>query len=97
MSDLVIVSNRGPFSFSRGFLTETEDSLRSGVYPKPLEFGEGGLVQAMASLLKPGKWRPTWIGASMGDRDIESPAVTTAGYSLEWPRAGTRRTISHGS
>jgi trehalose 6-phosphate synthase len=71
MSDLVIVSNRGPFSFSRGFLTETEDSLRSGVYPKPLEFGEGGLVQAMASLLKPGKWSPTWIGASMGDRDID--------------------------
>ncbi len=29
------------------------------------------MVRAMASLLKPGKWNPTWIGASMGDRDID--------------------------
>ncbi len=71
MSALVIVSNRGPFSFSEDFLAETEACLKKGVQFRPLEFGEGGLVQAMASLLKPGKWNPTWIGASMGDRDID--------------------------
>jgi len=83
MSDLVIVSNRGPFSFSKEFLAETEKCLKSGVHPKPLEFGEGGLVQAMASLLKPGKWNPTWIGASMGDRDID---VARGHYSTLFKR-----------
>jgi len=28
-------------------------------------------VQAMAGLLKPGTWNPIWVGASMGDRDID--------------------------
>ena len=83
MSDLVIVSNRGPFNFSKEFLAETEKCLKSGVHPKPLEFGEGGLVQAMASLLKPGKWNPTWIGASMGDRDID---VARGHYSTLFKR-----------
>ena len=71
MNDLVIVSNRGPFSFSEDFLSRAEDSLKRGTAPEPPSFGEGGLVQAMAGLLKPGKWTPTWIGAAMGDRDFE--------------------------
>jgi trehalose-6-phosphate synthase len=71
MGNLVIVSNRGPFSFSEDFLSKAEECLKQGASPDPPSFGEGGLVQAMAGLLKPGKWNPTWIGASMGDRDIE--------------------------
>jgi trehalose-6-phosphate synthase len=71
MSDLVIVSNRGPFSFSEAFLEEGQKALKSGKRPDSPEFGAGGLVQAMSGLLKPGKWNTTWIGASMGDRDIE--------------------------
>jgi trehalose-6-phosphate synthase len=71
MSNLVIVSNRGPFSFSEDFLAGAEACLQQGTSPDPPKFGEGGLVQAMAGLLKPGKWNPTWIGASMGDRDID--------------------------
>jgi len=71
MSNLVIVSNRGPFSFSDDFLSDAEECLKHGVSPDPPRFGEGGLVQAMAGLLKPGKWNPTWIGASMGDRDFD--------------------------
>ncbi|MFO7738784.1 MAG: trehalose-6-phosphate synthase [Desulfatiglandaceae bacterium] len=71
MSDLVIVSNRGPFSFSQEFLTQAEECLESGTRPKTPKFGDGGLVTAMAGLLKADKWNPTWIGASMGDRDIE--------------------------
>jgi len=71
MSYLVIVSNRGPFSFSAGFLNNAEACIKSGTQPEAPSFGEGGLVQAMAGLLKPGKWDTTWIGASMGDRDID--------------------------
>lgn len=71
MSNLVIVSNRGPFSFSEEFLSKAEMCLRQGASPDPPRFGEGGLVQAMAGLLKPGKWNPTWIGASMGERDFD--------------------------
>jgi trehalose-6-phosphate synthase len=71
MGNLVIVSNRGPFSFSEDFLSRAQLRLAQGLGPDPPKFGEGGLVQAMAGLLKPGKWNPTWIGASMGDRDIE--------------------------
>ena len=71
MSYLVIVSNRGPFSFSADFLNNAEACIKSGTQPEAPSFGEGGLVQAMAGLLKPGKWDTTWIGASMGDRDID--------------------------
>jgi trehalose 6-phosphate synthase len=71
MSNLVIVSNRGPFSFSEDFLSRARECLKRGESPDPPKFGEGGLVQAMAGLLRPGKWNPTWIGASMGDRDID--------------------------
>jgi trehalose-6-phosphate synthase len=71
MSDLVIISNRGPFSFSEAFLSESEECLKRGMAPEAPTFGEGGLVQAMSSLLKPGKWNPTWIGSSMGDRDMD--------------------------
>jgi len=71
MSYLVIVSNRGPFSFSEEFLKESQDCLKRGVQPEPPSFGEGGLVQAMAGLLKPGRWDTTWIGASMADQDID--------------------------
>ena len=71
MSDLVIVSNRGPFSFSEGFIKEAQLCLKEGRKPKPPKFGAGGLVQAMSSLLKPGSWNPTWLGASMGNRDID--------------------------
>jgi len=71
MSDLVIVSNRGPFSFSEDFLENAEESLERGVDPEPPEFGQGGLVKAMSSLLKSRRWNPTWIGASMGDKDVD--------------------------
>jgi trehalose-6-phosphate synthase len=71
MSDLIIVSNRGPFSFSEDFLKEAERCIREGLRPKTEGFGEGGLVQAMAGLLRPGRWSTTWIGSSMGDRDID--------------------------
>jgi trehalose-6-phosphate synthase len=71
MSDLVIVSNRGPFSFSDDLLGEAEKCLNEGRKPNPPKFGAGGLVQAMSSLLKPGSWNPTWLGASMGNRDID--------------------------
>jgi trehalose-6-phosphate synthase len=71
MSNLVIVSNRGPFSFTEDFLSKADECLKQGASPDPPKFGEGGLVQAMAGLLKPGKWNPTWIGASMGDRDFD--------------------------
>ncbi len=71
MNSLVIVSNRGPFGFSGDFLKHAEACLRSGTRPEAPEFGEGGLVQAMAGLLKPGNWSTTWLGASMGDKDID--------------------------
>jgi trehalose-6-phosphate synthase len=71
MSDLVIVSNRGPFSFSEAFLKGAQRSVDTGKQPDPPEFGAGGLVQAMSALLKPGSWNTTWIGASLGDRDID--------------------------
>jgi trehalose-6-phosphate synthase len=71
MSNLVIVSNRGPFSFSEHFLSIARECLDQDESPRPPKFGEGGLVQAMAGLLRPGNWNPTWIGASMGDRDID--------------------------
>lgn len=71
MGDLVIVSNRGPFSFTENLLEHVEKCLRNGERPISPKFGEGGLVQAMAGLLKRGNWKTTWIGASMGDRDID--------------------------
>jgi trehalose-6-phosphate synthase len=71
MSYLVIVSNRGPFSFSEEFLKNAQACLKKGTEPEAPSFGEGGLVQAMAGLLKPGRWDTTWIGASMGDYDID--------------------------
>ena len=71
MNYLVIVSNRGPFSFSEEFLKKAQACLKKGTEPEAPSFGEGGLVQAMAGLLKPGRWDTTWIGASMGDCDID--------------------------
>lgn len=79
MRNLVIVSNRGPFVFSEDTLTQAEHALANGTVPAtPPKFGEGGLVQAMAGLLKPGNWNPIWIGASMGDQDV---AVASGHYS----------------
>jgi len=71
MNNLIIVSNRSPFSFSAEFLEQVEEDLKNGTYPEPPEFGGGGLVQAMSGLLKPGDWSTTWVGASMGDKDID--------------------------
>ena len=71
MGDLIIVSNRGPFSFSKDFLGRAEKDLRENRRPEVPSFGDGGLVKAMAGLLRPGKWSTTWIGASMGDGDID--------------------------
>lgn len=71
MGDLVIVSNRGPFSFTSEFLNQVEHRLENGKWPSPPRFGEGGLVQAMSGLLRPGAWRTTWLGSSMGDRDVD--------------------------
>jgi trehalose-6-phosphate synthase len=71
MRDLVIVSNRGPFAFSESFISQARESLRIHAPPVSPKFGEGGLVQAMAGLLKSGRWKPIWIGASLGDKDID--------------------------
>jgi len=72
MSDLVIASNRGPFSFSEDFVKEAEESIEKGSsLPEPQDFGAGGLVGAMAGLLKGDNWDTTWIGASMGEKDID--------------------------
>jgi trehalose-6-phosphate synthase len=71
MGELVIVSNRGPFSFCDEFLTQAEDCLAKGTRPEPPKFGEGGLVNAMAGLLKNSALNPTWVGGSLGDRDID--------------------------
>jgi trehalose-6-phosphate synthase len=71
MRDLALVSNRGPFAFSQRFIHEAEESLRTNTPPVPPTFGEGGLVQAMAGLLRGDRWRPIWIGASLGDKDID--------------------------
>lgn len=71
MGDLVIVSNRGPFSFSQDLLDHAQRHLEEGEELEPPPFGQGGLVQAMSGLLRPGPWRTTWLGASMGDRDVD--------------------------
>jgi len=71
MSYLIIVSNRGPFSFSEQLLSNVESSLKRGQRPKGIRLGGGGLVQAMSGLLRPGKWKTTWLGASMGDSDVD--------------------------
>jgi len=71
MSYLIIASNRGPISFTKGFLEQIKKALKNGMPPRSPEFGAGGLVQAMAALLRPGKWETTWLGASMGDMDID--------------------------
>jgi len=78
VSYLVIVSNRGPFSFSEDFLKNAAECLKKGSNLEAPSFGEGGLVQAMAGLLKPGNWDTTWIGASMGEYDID---VTRGHYT----------------
>jgi len=70
-TNLYIVSNRSPFSFSKGFLDQAEDALQHNEAPATPPFGQGGLVQAMSGLLKGDQWNTTWVGASMGDRDIE--------------------------
>jgi trehalose-6-phosphate synthase len=71
VNDLIIVANRAPFSFSKNFLNNVEKDLREHRRPQVPHFAEGGLVKAMASLMRPGKWNTTWIGASMGDVDID--------------------------
>lgn len=88
MSDLVIVSNRGPFSFSEDFLIEAEECLKKGTRPKAPDFGEGGLIKAMAGLLKADKWNLTWIGASMSDRDID---VTRGHYTQLFKRMSEKK------
>jgi len=71
MRNLVIVSNRGPFGFSGKLLEEARQCIETGRPPQSPPFGEGGLVQAMSALLKAGGWDPIWIGASMGDKDMD--------------------------
>lgn len=68
---LYIVSNRVPFSFSKSFLNEAQDAVRHNESPPIPAFGQGGLVKAMRGLLKSDQWNTTWVGASMGDQDIE--------------------------
>ena len=88
MNDLLIISNRGPFSFTDKFLTYAQNTLaEKGRFRKP-EFGQGGLVQAMSGLLKSSKLNTTWIGASMGNRDIE---VTRGHYSDLFKRLSEKK------
>ena len=68
---LYIVSNRIPFSFSKSFLQTAQEAIRNGGTPPNPSFGQGGLVKAMRGLLKGDQWTTTWVGASMGDQDIE--------------------------
>lgn len=68
---LYIVSNRIPFSFSKAFLKKAEEAVRNAEAPPIPPFGQGGLVKAMRGLLKSDQWNTTWVGASMGDQDIE--------------------------
>ncbi|MCG6877687.1 MAG: trehalose-6-phosphate synthase, partial [Deltaproteobacteria bacterium] len=70
-TNLYIVSNRVPFGFSKAFLKKAETALDNQERPPESPFGQGGLVKAMAGLLKGDQWNTTWIGASMGDQDIE--------------------------
>jgi trehalose 6-phosphate synthase/phosphatase len=73
MSDmeLIIASNRGPFSFSEDFLNKTEKALKDDQQLPEINLGQGGLVQAMSGLLKKNGTIPTWISASMGNKDSE--------------------------
>ena len=71
MEDLLIISNRGPFSFTDKFIGKAKDILDKKVSLKGPDFGQGGLVQAMSGLLKSSGRETTWIGASMGDKDID--------------------------
>ncbi len=70
-TNLYIVSNRVPFSFSKEYLEAAETALVKSQSPPPSSFGQGGLVKAMSGLLKGDQWNTTWVGASMGDRDVE--------------------------
>jgi trehalose-6-phosphate synthase len=57
---IVIASNRSALDFKKKDLARKE----------PIKFGDGGLVQAMAGLLKKkNEWQTIWYGASMGDAD----------------------------
>ncbi|HKI49308.1 MAG TPA: trehalose-6-phosphate synthase [Desulfobacteria bacterium] len=85
--NLYIVSNRVPFSFSKGYLEAAETALRKSEPPPPSSFGQGGLVKAMSGLLKGDDWNTTWVGASMGDRDIE---VTRGHYHELFRRMGDK-------
>ncbi len=71
MGDLIIISNRGPFGFSHNLLEKARRNVERGEDFEPPPFGQGGLVQAMSGLLRPGSWKTTWLGASMGDRDVD--------------------------
>ena len=71
MNDLLIISNRGPFSFTDRFIKLAAETASDKGRVKSPDFGQGGLVQAMSGLLKSSRWKTTWIGASMGDRDID--------------------------
>ncbi|MBN2419994.1 MAG: trehalose-6-phosphate synthase [Deltaproteobacteria bacterium] len=78
MNDLLIISNRSPFGFTDKFIRNAQNILEQRGRLKSPDFGQGGLVQAMSGLLKSSKFNTTWIGASMGNRDIE---VTRGHYS----------------
>ena len=88
MNDILIISNRGPFSFTDKFIRNAQDMLdQKGRFRSP-DFGQGGLVQAMSGLLKSPKLNATWIGASMGNRDIE---VTRGHYSGLFARLAEKK------
>ena len=88
MNDILIISNRGPFSFTDKFIRNARDMLdQKGGFRSP-DFGQGGLVQAMSGLLKSPKLNTTWIGASMGNRDIE---VTRGHYSGLFARLAEKK------
>ncbi len=67
---------------------DAEDGLLKGIRPEPLKFGEGGLVNAMAGLLKQTALNPTWVGASLGDRDIDVARGHYAGFFKKTTEAG---------
>ena len=84
----MIASNRGPFSFSEEFIQAAVESVEKGELPEPQDFGAGGLVGAMAGLLKGDKWDTTWIGASLGEKDID---VARGHYDFLFKRMRERK------
>jgi trehalose 6-phosphate synthase/phosphatase len=72
---LNLVTNRPPYNFDYKTLDNLKSCLINNSKPNTPAFGDGGLVQALAGLLKKGDYSQnkitTWYGISMGDADYD--------------------------